>query len=285
MNDTQIEPIHVRTLFLSDLHLGFRYARPEQAIRCLNLYRPDQLYVLGDFIDGWCLGRKWSWNDACSKVVSRITDLAAAGTRVRIVAGNHDQFLRAPLMQMLLRQAALCEIGDEFHHQSADGRSFLVLHGDQFDPWEQAARITVNLLSLLYDALLWTNTAWSHLTMARLQGEHSLIRRMRKPLRAISRHFTAFRMRASRYARWRGFHGVICGHIHEPEMANMEGILWCNTGDWVENCSAVVEHHCGTLELIRVAHDTQSLDHSKPSSSPHDHSDSSLPNHHFLPLP
>jgi UDP-2,3-diacylglucosamine pyrophosphatase LpxH len=252
MNDTPNGKIRVRTLFLSDLHLGFRYANPEQAARFLDQYQPDQLYVLGDFIDGWCWGRKWSWNNACSDVVSRITNLAAAGTRVRVVAGNHDQFLRTPLIQLLLGQIGLCEVGDEFQHQSADGRSFLVLHGDQFDPWERAARVSINLISLLYDSLLAMNALWSRVTLARLQGEQSLIRRIRKPLQAISSHIASFRMRVARYARWRGFNGVICGHIHEPELAQVEGVLWCNTGDWIENCSAVIEHHCGTLELVRA---------------------------------
>ena len=257
MNDNQTGKIRVRTLFLSDLHLGFRYANSEQAARFLEQYQPDQLYVLGDFIDGLCWGRKWSWNKACSDVVARVTDLAAAGTQVRVLAGNHDQFLRTPFMQVLLRQIGLCEVGDEFQHLSADGRKFLVLHGDQFDPWERATRISVTLLTLLYDSLLALNLLWSRFTLTRLQGEQSLIRRIKKPLQAISTHLTSFRMRVARYARWRGFHGVICGHIHEPELAHVEGLLWCNTGDWIENCSAVVEHHCGTLELVRISADAQ----------------------------
>lgn len=242
----------VRTLFLSDLHLGFRHSRPEQILDCLQRYQPEQLYVLGDFIDGWCLGRGWHWSDASSRVVTCLADLAASGTRVKIVAGNHDDFLRSPLLQMLMQRSGFCELADEFLHHGADGRRFLVLHGDQFDPWEKTTRLTSGSIELLYDLLLRANSTWGKLTQCVLQGEKSLVCRVKRRLRTLGSHLTRFRTQVSRYARYRGFHGVICGHIHEPELLQLEGLLWCNTGDWIENCTAVVEHHCGSLELVRV---------------------------------
>ena len=249
----------VRTLFLSDLHLGFRYSRPEQILDCLQRYQPEQLYVLGDFIDGWCLGRGWHWSDTCSHVVRRIVDLAAGGTRVRLVAGNHDDFLRSPLLQLLIQRAGMCELADEFLHQLADGRHFLVLHGDQFDPWEKATRLTSGALALLYDLLLQANSTWGYLTQCVQHGEASLVCRVKRRLRALGSHLNRFRTRVSGYARYRGFDGVICGHSHQPELLQLEGLVWCNTGDWIENCTAIVEHHCGTLELIEVY----------PQESPH----------------
>jgi len=244
--------ISIRTLFLSDLHLGFRHSRPEQILECLHRYQPEQLYVLGDFIDGWCLGRGWYWSDACSRVVARISDLAASGTRVRLVAGNHDDFLRSPLLQMLMQRSGFCDLADEFLHHAADGRRFLVLHGDQFDPWEKTTRLTSGSIELFYDLLLRANSAWAKLTQCVLQGENSLVCRVKRRLRALGSHLTRFRTQVSRHARCRGFHGVICGHIHQPELTQLEGLVWCNTGDWIENCTAVIEHHSGSLELVRV---------------------------------
>jgi len=242
----------IRTLFLSDLHLGFRHSRPEQILDCLQRYRPEQLYVLGDFIDGWCLGRGWHWSEACSRVVTSIADLAASGTRVRLVAGNHDDFLRSPLLQMLMQRSGFCELADEFLHHAADGRRFLVLHGDQFDPWEKTTRLTSGSIGLLYDLLLRANSTWGKLTHCVLQGENSLVCRVKRRLRALGSHLSHFRTQVSRHARCRGFHGDICGHIHQPELLQLEGLVWCNTGDWIENCTAVVEYHCGSLELVRM---------------------------------
>ena len=243
---------HIRTLFLSDLHLGFRHSRPEQILACLQRYQPEQLYLLGDFIDGWCLGRSWHWSDACSRVVTSIADLAANGTHVRLVAGNHDDFLRSPLLQMLMQRSGFCELADEFLHQLADGRRFLVLHGDQFDPWEKTTTWTSAAIGLLYDLLLQANSTWGKLTQCVLQGDASLACRVKRRLRALGSHLTHFRTQVARHARCRGFHGVICGHIHQPELLQLEGLVWCNTGDWIENCTAVIEHHCGSLELIHV---------------------------------
>jgi UDP-2,3-diacylglucosamine pyrophosphatase LpxH len=242
----------VRTLFLSDLHLGFRHSRPEQILDCLQRYQPEQLYLLGDFIDGWCLGRSWHWSDACSRVVTSIADLAASGTRVRLVAGNHDDFLRSPLLQMLMQRSGFCELADEFLHQLADGRRFLVLHGDQFDPWEKTTRLTSSAIGLLYDLLLRANSTWGKLTRCVLQGDASLVCRVKRRLRTLGSHLTHFRTQVARHARCRGFHGVICGHIHQPELLQLEGLVWCNTGDWIENCTAVIEHRCGALELVHI---------------------------------
>jgi UDP-2,3-diacylglucosamine pyrophosphatase LpxH len=254
MPGTMLRPnrTHIRTLFLSDLHLGFRHSRPEQILACLQRYQPDQLYLLGDFIDGWCLGRSWHWSDACSRVVTSIADLAASGTHVRLVAGNHDDFLRSPLLQMLMQRSGFCELADEFLHQLADGRRFLVLHGDQFDPWEKTTTWTSAAIGLLYDLLLQANSTWGKLTQCVLQGDASLACRVKRRLRALGSHLTHFRTQVARHARCRGFHGVICGHIHQPELLQLEGLVWCNTGDWIENCTAVIEHHCGSLELIHV---------------------------------
>jgi UDP-2,3-diacylglucosamine pyrophosphatase LpxH len=254
MPGTMLRPnrTHIRTLFLSDLHLGFRHSRPEQILACLQRYQPDQLYLLGDFIDGWCLGRSWHWSDACSRVVTSIADLAASGTHVRLVAGNHDDFLRSPLLQMLMQRSGFCELADEFLHQLADGRRFLVLHGDQFDPWEKTTTWTSAAIGLLYDLLLRANSTWGKLTQCVLQGDASLACRVKRRLRALGSHLTHFRTQVARHARCRGFHGVICGHIHQPELLQLEGLVWCNTGDWIENCTAVIEHHCGSLELIHV---------------------------------
>jgi hypothetical protein len=112
--------------------------------------------------------------------------------------------------------------------------------------------LTSAAIGLLYDLLLRANSTWGKLTQCVLQGDASLACRVKRRLRALGSHLTHFRTQVARHARCRGFHGVICGHIHQPELLQMEGLVWCNTGDWIENCTAVIEHHCGSLELIHM---------------------------------
>ncbi|MFM7055387.1 MAG: UDP-2,3-diacylglucosamine diphosphatase, partial [Planctomycetota bacterium] len=107
-------PLRIRSLFLSDLHLGFRHSQAESLLHFLRSQQPDYLYLIGDFIDGWCAGRRWSWPPACSEVVSRILELSRSGTQVRLAVGNHDALLRHPLIRHLILETGCCEVAEEF---------------------------------------------------------------------------------------------------------------------------------------------------------------------------
>jgi len=241
---------HVRSLFLSDLHLGFRHSHPEPLLRFLRSQQPDYLYLIGDFIDGWCLGRRWSWPPACNDVVGRIMELSRSGTQVRLAVGNHDALLRHPLIRQLMLETGLCEVAEEFQHQLADGRRFLILHGDRFDPCERLHPLASSGLELLYELLLHSNRLWSRLTSTVPHGPTSLTGRIKTLLGISAGHIRYIRELIIRHARWRGCHGVICGHIHEPMTLDVNGLTYCNTGDWVENCTAIVEDAEGRLQLI-----------------------------------
>lgn len=133
---SQPKTIRVRSLFLSDLHLGFRHSRVQSLLEFLNRHEPEHLYLVGDFIDGGCLQSRWHWQAECNQIVARLMDLARGGTHIRLAIGNHDDFLRLPLMLQLIRQSGMLEVAEEFYHETADGRQFLVLHGDQFNHYE-----------------------------------------------------------------------------------------------------------------------------------------------------
>lgn len=242
----------VRSLFLSDLHLGFRHSRVQSLLDFLNRHEPENLYLVGDFIDGWCLQSRWHWQTECNLIIARLMDLAQRGTRIRLAIGNHDNFLRLPMMLRLIRRCDMLEVGEEFYHEMADGRQFLVLHGDQFDHYERASSFTVGFLSLFYEGMLRVNSLWSRATSAAMHGNGSFVTRMKRRMSSIGRHVRHYRDQIIRHARHRGCDGIICGHIHAPQHIEIDGITYCNAGDWVENCTALIEDNDGELRLTWV---------------------------------
>ncbi len=247
---TNTKSTGVRSVFLSDLHLGFRHSRVKALLDFLLRYEPENLYLVGDFIDGWCMQSRWHWQPECNLIVDRLLDLANRGTRIRLAIGNHDNFLREPLMQRFIERSGMVEVAEEFHHRMADGRRFLVLHGDQFDDYERASSFTIGFLSLFYEGMLRANSLWSRATSAALHGDGSFVARLKRRLSSIGRHVGHFRDQVVRHTRHRGCDGVICGHIHAPQHVDIDGITYCNTGDWVENCTALMEDSQGDLQLV-----------------------------------
>src|SRR5262245_54676482 len=140
----------LRSVFVSDLHLGCRYSQAEPLLAFLNSIQPQYLYLVGDIIDGWRLARRWHWRPEFSRTVARLLELGRSGTQVRFTPGNHDAFLRE-----FADDFGFLEIADSFVHEAADGRQFLVLHGDRFDDVELRAQWLSHLGAFAYDALLW----------------------------------------------------------------------------------------------------------------------------------
>lgn len=266
----QASATRIRSLFLSDLHLGFRHSQTDALLQFLRSQQPDYLYLIGDFIDGWCVGRRWSWPPACSEIVGRILELSRSGTLVRLAVGNHDALLRHPLIQHLMLETGLCEVAEEYQHQLADGRRFLILHGDRFDSCERLHPIASWTVERLYELLLRSNTVWSRLTNAVPHGPASFAARLKALLGISAGHLRRIRELIIRHARWRGCHGVICGHIHEPMTVDVHGLTYCNTGDWVENCTALIEDSEGRLQLVwPTATPHQPIQSHPPGQPPH----------------
>ena len=245
------EEILVRTLFISDLHLGFRFSQTNRLLQLLKRYRPDNLYVVGDFIDGWYVNRGWHWRPECSQIISRLFELSRLGTRLRFVVGNHDRFLHEPLLQQILIHSGAQDVGMELQHRTADGRDFLVTHGDAFDEYEKLPASIGWLFCRAYELMLLTNHWWSQRTTSLCYGPSALIDVMRKWLPSMANHIQEFQSRTTRYARSRGFQGIICGHIHAPRHETLDGVTYFNIGDWIESCTALVEENDGRMWLLR----------------------------------
>jgi len=243
----QARPMRVRSLFISDVHLGCGFSRAAELFEFLGGFEPDRLYLVGDIIDGWKLRRSFRWNDTASFVVRRILGMLKRGTRVFYVAGNHDEFLRAWCPHDL----GGIELADRFVHVTLDGRRLLVIHGDQFDQVTRHARWVYRLGDRAYTLALHAN-AWTNALRRSLGYPYwSLSAMLKGKVKSAVNFINDFERFVARYTREHGCAGVICGHIHVPAVRMLEGIEYYNCGDWVEHCTAVVEHLDGRMELVR----------------------------------
>ena len=245
----------VESLFISDVHLGCRFSRATELFEFLGRYEPENLYLVGDIVVGWKLRRNFVWDDTASFVVRRVLGMLKRGTRVFYATGNHDEFLRAWSPQTF----GHVELADQFIHHTRDGRRLLVIHGDLFDQVTKHARWIYRLGDRAYTAALHAN-AWSNSVRRRLGYPHwSLSAALKGRVKTAVNFINDFERFVARYTREQECSGVVCGHIHVPAIRTLEGIEYYNCGDWVEHCTAVVEHADGRMEMVGF-HDLSSRD-------------------------
>lgn len=235
-----------RAVFLSDIHLGTRGCNAAFLLDFLAHIECDRLYLVGDVVDGWRLKKSWYWQPQFDDIVRAFMDRAQAGTTVTYIPGNHDEMFR-DWLGLELRGIRL---QGEAVHTAADGRRFLVIHGDEFDGVIRYAKFLAHLGDWAYDWALVVNRVFNagrrRLGYPYWSLSQWLKRQVKEAVKAIDRFETALAGEAKR----RGLDGVICGHIHHAEMRTVNGVLYMNDGDWVESCTALVEHHDGRFELL-----------------------------------
>jgi len=238
--------MRVRSLFISDVHLGCGFSRSEQLLDFLGRIEPDQLYLVGDIIDGWKLKRNFIWNDTSSFVIRRILGMLKRGTRVFYATGNHDEFLR----EFSPHTFGHMELADQFIHETATGHRLLVIHGDCFDHLTKHAPWVYHLGDRAYTVALHLN-AWMNLARRSLGYPYwSFSSMLKSRVKGAVNFINDFEHFVARFTRQQGCSGVVCGHIHVPAVRQIDGIDYYNCGDWVEHCSAVVEHVDGRIELV-----------------------------------
>jgi UDP-2,3-diacylglucosamine pyrophosphatase LpxH len=239
----------VRTAFISDVHLGTRGCQAELLLDFIRHLECDTLYLVGDIIDGWKLKGGWYWPQAHNDVVQKVLRLARKGVNVIYVPGNHDEMVRD---YCGIHFGGVVVARDAIH-ETADGRRFLVTHGDEFDGVVQHAKWLAFLGDWSYRTILMLNT-WFNLARRRMGfGYWSLSAFLKVKVKNALQFIEAYESAVAEEARRRGVDGVICGHIHKAEMRDIDGIEYVNDGDWVESCTAIVEHLDGSLELLEWA--------------------------------
>ena len=246
----EAEVRHYRAIWISDIHLGTSGCKADFLLDFLRVNESDQLYLVGDIVDGWQLKRGWYWKQSHNDVVQKVLRKARKGTKVTYIVGNHDEVLREFLG---LRFGELL-IENEAVHELRDGRRLWVTHGDLFDGVIQYAKWLAYLGDTAYTMALKVNDHFNYLRHKMGMSYWSLSQYLKHRVKNAISFITAFEEALTTEARRRGYDGVVCGHIHRPEIREIDGTLYCNDGDWVESLSALVETHEGELKLVYWAH-------------------------------
>jgi UDP-2,3-diacylglucosamine pyrophosphatase LpxH len=238
--------MHYRTVFISDIHLGTPGCQADALLEFLKRDTCDQLYLVGDIIDGWALRRRWYWPQSHNDVIQKLLRKARKGCRVIYVPGNHDEFAR----QFVNHHFGGVEVLEEAVHVTADGRKLWIIHGDYFDAVIRCAKWLAYLGDHAYELALklnrYLNNCRTRLGLPYWSLSAYLKMRVKKALNYVS----DFERAVAHEAQRRGYQGVVCGHIHHAEIRDIDGVTYCNDGDWVESLTALVEHEDGRFELL-----------------------------------
>jgi len=236
-----------RAIFISDIHLGTRGCKAGYLLDFLRHNDSDVLYLVGDVIDGWAMRNGFYWPQAHNDVVQKVLRKARKGTRVVYVLGNHDEFGRQ-FVGLEFGGISLC---DQAEHRLADGRRLWVVHGDLADGVIHHAKWLAYVGDQLYDCALWLNRHFNAMRARLGLGYWSLSAYLKHKVKNAVAFISSFEQVLAREARRHGYDGVLCGHIHHAEIRRVDGLLYCNSGDWVESLTAVVETLDGELRIVR----------------------------------
>ena len=237
---------HLRTLFISDVHLGSRGAQAERMLDFLRWHDADTIYLVGDIIDGWKMKNGWYWPQSHNDVVQKLLRKARKGSRIIYVPGNHDEFLRG----YYGTHFGGIEVAETAIHSGVDGRRYLVIHGDHFDLVVTQARWLALLGDKAYDAAIvlnrWFNAIRRLLRLPYWSPSQWAKHKVKNAVNFIGAFETTLAAEAQRH----NADGVICGHIHHAAIHDKFGVRYINCGDWVESCTAIAEHEDGRIEII-----------------------------------
>lgn len=237
--------IRLRSVFLSDVHLGSRDCRASELLEFLSAIEVDHLYLVGDIVDFWSLRKSFYWPQEHNEVLRAILGMARDGTEVTYIPGNHDEDLREFCGSVF----GNLRIRRRFVHSTADGRELLVLHGDEFDTAVKCSRWLASCGAAAYDFTMRLNRVTNSLRRHLGLGYWSLAGYLKLRLPNAVRYVAAFEHAAAQAALQRDLDGVVCGHIHRAGIREIDGVLYCNDGDWVESCTALAEDLNGRLSI------------------------------------
>lgn len=239
----------VRSIFLSDIHLGTKACQADNLLEFLKEYSSEHVFLLGDIVDLWSMSRGGVyWSPAQNTFVQKMLRRARHGEKVFFIPGNHDE---------AIREYAGTSFGDvmvqrEYIHTAADGRRYLLLHGDEFDQVTRHHKWVAILGDMSYNMLVDLNIylSWLRRTFKR-PGYWSLAGYAKRKVKTAVNFIFNFEDSVLHHVRELGLDGAICGHIHWPQIKHADGLTYMNCGDWVDSCTAIVEHLDGRMELIQ----------------------------------
>ena len=237
-----------KSIFISDIHLGTKYSNAKLLLDFLKNNECENLFLVGDIIDGWAIKRKFIWPQSHSDVIQKILKRARKGCNVIFITGNHDDFLR-PFVPLILGNSL--EIKNELVYTSQIGKKYLITHGDFFDSITMTKKWLAILGDYGYDLLLSINQILNIIRgKLGIKSKWSLSKYVKDNVKSSVSFITDFESTLANHAKHKGYDGIICGHIHKAETKTIDSIEYLNCGDWVESCTAIVETNEGEFKII-----------------------------------
>ncbi|HUG71882.1 MAG TPA: UDP-2,3-diacylglucosamine diphosphatase [Steroidobacteraceae bacterium] len=237
--------IRIRTAFISDLHLGTRDCQADEVCRFLTGVDMEELFLVGDVVDLWSMRGKIFWPAAHHEVLRLVMEKIRRGTRVIYIPGNHDDLARTLVGSLL----AGIEVHEEFSYTTRNGRRMLVIHGDVFDGAVRFSPLLKATGCALYGVIMVVNRQVNLVRGLLGMRRWSMATWLKSRVGNAMAYVRRYELAAAAAAKARGFDGIICGHIHRPHVEEIDGVLYCNDGDWVEHCTALIEDRNGELRL------------------------------------
>lgn len=250
-----IKPVYYRSIFISDVHLGYSGCSADYLLDFLRSTRCDYLFLVGDIVDIWQMKKKLFWPQAHNDVIRTLLGKAKHGTRIIYVPGNHDEILR----DFEGVKLGNLEIQRDYIHRTNDGRRFLLMHGDEFDGVITSSRLLSLIGCGLYDFLLKLNVTINYVRRRMGFPYWSLANVLKHKVKSAVSYINNFEMALAHESRKHNVDGIISGHIHRAEISTIKDTIYCNCGDWVESCTALVERHDGSLELLHWSEKQESI--------------------------
>lgn len=235
-----------KTVFISDIHLGTKMSQADKLLDFIKTLECDKLYLVGDIIDGWAMHKSFYWPQVHNDVIQKLMRIARKGTEVIYIPGNHDEFLRS----FGDHEFGNIKLVDKDIHVSVDNKKYLVIHGDQFDVVIEHAKWLSHFGSWAYDVSIIVNILVNKIRNIFNLKPLSISSWLKYKVKSAVNFIGNYENTLSNYAKSLGVDGIVCGHIHHPNVRDISNIKYINCGDWVETCSAVVEHQDGTMKVI-----------------------------------
>lgn len=255
--------LRLRTVWISDVHLGTYGCQAELLLDFLNHVEAEHLFLVGDIVDGWQLKKRWYWPQEHNDVIQKTLSKARRGTKVVFLPGNHDEMARDFLG---LHFGGVLVI-NEIMHVTADGKRLYILHGDQFDAVMACAKWLAHVGDVAYSLLLGVNAVLNFVRRKLGFSYWSLSAYLKHKVKNAVEHISNYENFIADTARRHQADGVVCGHIHHAEMRMIGNVLYCNDGDWVESCTALVEHADGRLQIINWPEEREALLSAAPAAA------------------
>lgn len=250
-----MRPMKYRSIWISDVHLGSKYAQADYLLDFLRSTECEYLYLVGDIVDMWAMRKSVNWPQSHNNVIRTILGKAKHGTKIVYIPGNHDSLMR----DFEGHQFGEVSIKNQAIHTTADGKRLLVTHGDEFDSLIRCSGLMNLLGNVGYDFLMWLNKAHNKLRSMFGLPYWSLASYLKHRVKNAREYIERFESAVAREAKSKDVDGLVCGHLHRAELSCIDGVLYCNDGDWVESCTSLVEHHDGKLQLLHWADEKRAL--------------------------